>query len=47
MQTLGIKALKNNPNSLSNAFDSQDTVLITRRGEPIGIAAPFDDRLTG
>ena len=45
MQTLGIKALKTKPNSLSKAFDSHDTVLITRRGKPIGIAAPFDDRL--
>lgn len=45
MQTVGIKALKTNPSVLSKAFDSQDTVLITRRGEPIGIAAPFDERL--
>jgi predicted HTH domain antitoxin len=45
MQTVGIKALKTNPSALSEAFDSQDTILITRRGEPIGIAAPFDERL--
>lgn len=45
MQTVGIKALKTNPSVLSKAFDSHDTLLITRRGEPIGIAAPFDERL--
>jgi predicted HTH domain antitoxin len=45
MQTVGIKALKTNPSALSKAFDSRDTLLITRRGEPIGIAAPFDERL--
>jgi hypothetical protein len=45
MQTLGIKALKTNPSALSKAFDGRDTLLITRRGEPIGIAAPFDERL--
>lgn len=45
MQTVGIKALRTNPSALSKAFDSRDTVLITRRGEPIGIAAPFDERL--
>lgn len=45
MQTVGIKALKTNPSTLSKAFDGRDTVLITRRGQPIGIAAPFDDRL--
>jgi len=45
MQTLGIKALKTNPSALSKAFDGHDTLLITRRGEPIGIAVPFDERL--
>ncbi len=45
MQILGIKALKTDPGALSKAFDSQDTVLVTRRGEPIGVAAPFDERL--
>ena len=45
MQTLGIKALKSNPSALSKAFDRRDTLLITRRGELIGIAAPFDERL--
>lgn len=45
MQTLGIKALKTNPSALSKVFEGRDTLLITRRGEPIGIAAPFDERL--
>ncbi|WP_242479170.1 UPF0175 family protein [Lamprobacter modestohalophilus] len=45
MLTVGIKALKTNPSALSKAFDSSDKVLITRRGEPIGIAAPFDEQL--
>jgi len=45
MQTVGIKALKTNPNALSKAFQDCDKVLITRCGEPIGIAAPFDDQL--
>ena len=45
MQTLGIKALTTNPSALSEAFARQDTVLIPRRGEPIGIAVPFDERV--
>lgn len=45
MQTVGIKALKTNPSPLSKAFESRSTVLISRRGEPIGIAAPVDERL--
>lgn len=45
MQTVGIKALKTNPSALSKAFHDCDKVLITRRGVPIGIAAPFDEQL--
>jgi hypothetical protein len=45
MQTHGIKALKTNTSALSNAFDGHDTLPIARRGEPIGLAAPFDECL--
>jgi predicted HTH domain antitoxin len=45
MQTIGVKALKTNPGSLSKAFEDKRRVLITRRGEPIGVAAPFDEQL--
>jgi hypothetical protein len=45
VETVGVKALKTNPSALSKAFDDKRRVLITRRGEPIGIAAPFDDQL--
>jgi predicted HTH domain antitoxin len=43
MQTVGIKELKTNPSVLSKAFDKRESLLITRRGKPIGIAAAFDD----
>jgi len=45
VETFGVKALRTNPSALSKAFDDKQRVLITRRGEPIGIAAPFDDQL--
>ena len=45
METVGVKALKTNPSALSKAFDHKQRVLITRRGEPIGIAVPFDEQL--
>ena len=45
MQTVGIKELKTNPSVLSKAFDRRDYLLITRRGQPIGIATPFDDQM--
>ncbi len=45
MKTFGVKAIRTNPSALSKAFDEKQRVLITRRGEPIGIAAPFDEQL--
>ncbi len=45
MQTVGIKELKTNPSVLSKAFDRHDYLLITRRGQPIGIAAAFDEQI--
>ena len=45
MQTVGIKELKTNPSILSKAFDRRDYLLITRRGQPIGIATAFDDQV--
>jgi predicted HTH domain antitoxin len=45
MQTVGIKELKNNPSILSKTFDRHDYLLITRRGQPIGIASAFDDQV--
>jgi len=45
MQTVGIKELKTNPSVLSKAFDRHDYLLITRRGQPIGIASAFDDQV--
>jgi hypothetical protein len=43
MQIIGIKALQTNPGVLSKAFDNGGSLLITRHGKPIGIAAAFDD----
>lgn len=45
MQTVGINALQTNPGVLSKALDNGDYLLITRDGNPIGIAAAFDDAL--
>jgi len=45
MQTVGIEELKTNPSILSKAFDRHDCLLITRRGQPVGIASAFDDQV--
>ncbi len=41
MNTIGIKELQTNPAKLSQALSQNEYLLITRRGEPLGIALPF------
>lgn len=45
MQTIGLNALQINPDALGQALDQGDSLLITRRGRPIGVVAAFDDTL--
>ncbi|MDX1656001.1 MAG: UPF0175 family protein [Candidatus Competibacteraceae bacterium] len=45
MRTLGIKELKTHPSRVGSALDAGELVLITRRGEPIGLATAFDERV--
>ncbi len=41
MHTIGIKELQTNPGKLSHALLHNEYMLITRRGEPLGVALPF------
>lgn len=45
MQIIGIKELQTNPGKLSQSFKNEEYLLITRRGEPIGVALPFSSHL--
>ena len=45
MNTIGIKELQTNPAKLSKTLLNDEYMLITRRGEPLGVALPFDDDL--
>ena len=45
MNTIGIKELQTNPAKLSKTLLNDEYMLITRRGEPLGVALPFDDNL--
>lgn len=45
MQTLGIKSLQTNPALLTRSLESGEYSLITKRGEPIGIAVGFSSKI--
>jgi hypothetical protein len=45
MQIIGIKELQTNPGKLSKSFEADDYLLITRRGEPMGVALPFSSEM--
>ncbi|MCP4699136.1 MAG: type II toxin-antitoxin system Phd/YefM family antitoxin [Gammaproteobacteria bacterium] len=45
MKTLGIRQLKTNPGQLSQILEKDEYLLITRHGEPLGVAIPFSSRL--
>lgn len=45
MNTIGIKELQTNPGKLSHSLQNDEYTLITRRGEPLGIALPFGGNL--
>ena len=45
MQVIGIKELQTNPAKLTQAFQQRDYLLITKHGQPLGLALPFDDKL--
>lgn len=41
MQVIGIKELQTNPSKLTKAFSQNDYALITKHGQPLGLALPF------
>ena len=41
MQVIGIKELQTNPCKLTKAFQARDYLLITKHGQPLGVALPF------
>ncbi len=41
MQVIGIKELQTNLSKLTKAFQERDYLLITKHGQPLGIALPF------
>lgn len=43
MQIIGIKELQTNPAKLTKAFQEHDYLLITKHGQPLGLAIPFDE----
>jgi len=43
MQVIGIKELQTNPSKLTKAFSRDDYALITKHGQPLGLALPFDN----
>lgn len=45
MQVIGIKELQTNPAKLTQTFQKRDYLLITKHGQPVGLALPFDDSL--
>jgi len=42
MNTFGIKALQTNPSLLTKSFEAGEYSLITKHGNPIGLAIGFD-----
>jgi hypothetical protein len=45
MYSVGIKELKENPAALGRNLERREIALITKRGRPIGIVLPWDDRI--
>lgn len=45
MNVIGIKELQSNPGKLSHCLQNDEYLLITRRGEPLGVALPFSTQL--
>ncbi|OQW98132.1 MAG: hypothetical protein BWK73_53290, partial [Thiothrix lacustris] len=45
MNVIGIKELQTNPGKLSHSLQNNEYMLITRRGEPLGVALPFSHQL--
>ena len=43
MQTVGIRDLQLNPASFTKPLESDEFVMITKRGKPIGLATSFND----
>ncbi|PWQ97301.1 hypothetical protein [Leucothrix arctica] len=43
MQVIEIKELQTNPDKLSKTFRQNDYALITKHGQPVGLALPFTD----
>jgi predicted HTH domain antitoxin len=47
MRSVGIQELKDNPSLLSQTLEKKEYVLLTEKGIPIGVGAPFDDDVLG
>jgi hypothetical protein len=45
MQTVGIRDLQQNPASFTKPLESNEFVMITKRGKPLGIATAFTDTI--
>jgi len=45
MQTVGIRDLQINPASFTKPLESNEFVMITKRGKPLGIATAFSDTI--
>jgi len=45
MQVIGIKELQTNPGKLTKTLNQDDYALITKHGQPVGIALPFSEDL--
>jgi len=45
MKAIGIKELQTNPGKLSKSFSDNEYMLITKRGDPIGVALPFSHQI--
>ncbi len=45
MQTVGIRDLQLNPASFTKPLESNEFVMITKRGKPLGIATKFNDSI--
>ncbi|MEA1879648.1 MAG: UPF0175 family protein [Campylobacterota bacterium] len=43
MQTVGIRDLQLNPASFTKPLESNEFVMITKRGKPLGLATSFSD----
>lgn len=43
VQVIGIKELQTNPSRLTKVFQAKDYLLITKHGQPLGLALPFDE----